>query len=88
VTNNGTEPLTHLVVIDDELGFICEIQDLAPGDSHACEFGHLTTQADVEAGSIHNTAFVRGEDEATDREVFSPEAEAAVSGPPVVPVTG
>jgi uncharacterized repeat protein (TIGR01451 family) len=88
VTNNGTEPLTHDVVIDDKLGFICEIAELAPGETHTCEFGHLTTTEDVENGSIHNTAFVRGEDEATGKEVYSPEAEATVTGPPVVPVTG
>ncbi|HEY1702114.1 MAG TPA: hypothetical protein VGG75_20595 [Trebonia sp.] len=94
MTDNGTEPLTRTVVIDDKLGFIREIQDLTPGESHACEFGHHPggCGGGLHPQHIHNTAFARGEDEVTGKEVYSPakspEAEAAVTGPPVVPVTG
>ncbi|AEH60006.1 GLUG domain protein [Methanosalsum zhilinae DSM 4017] len=36
VTNTGDVQLTHIIVIDDKLGIICEIDELEPGESKVC----------------------------------------------------
>jgi hypothetical protein len=61
VTNTGTVALRHITLTDDKLGAItCPQPVLAPGKSMACRGTHVTTQADVDAGRIANSATVTG----------------------------
>ena len=62
VTNIGAVTLTGVTVIDSELGTIaCTPATLTPGASATCPTAtHVTTQADVDAGSIHNTVTATG----------------------------
>lgn len=64
VTNTGTVPLTGVTVTDDRItGLTCtppEGSTLPPGGEMHCTATHVTTQADVDAGIIENTATVTG----------------------------
>jgi hypothetical protein len=61
VTNTGTAALRRITLTDDKLGAItCPQPALAPGKSMACRGTHVTTQADVDAGQIANSATVTG----------------------------
>jgi hypothetical protein len=61
VTNTGNVTLHGISLADDRLGVIaCPETTLAPGASTACQATHTTTQADVNAGHITNTATVTG----------------------------
>ena len=63
VTNSGSVLLTDIVLTDSRFGTItCPEASLAPGASMVCEWTHITTRADVEAGHIDNTATVRGKE--------------------------
>ncbi len=57
VTNSGNVTLTSTTVTDDLVPGSCSIGPLAPGASDAsCTFTYQTTQADVDAGQVVNTA--------------------------------
>ncbi|MDP2081509.1 MAG: hypothetical protein U0934_17455, partial [Pseudotabrizicola sp.] len=60
VTNTGNITLSDIVVTDSlDPAYSCPVPDLAPGQSNnACIFSLTTTQADIDAGSILNTATV------------------------------
>jgi uncharacterized membrane protein len=61
VTNTGNVTLRDVTVHDDRLGAIdCPLTRLAPGRSMTCHAEHTTTQADVEAGHITNSAVAKG----------------------------
>jgi hypothetical protein len=61
VTNTGTVALWHITLTDDKLGAItCPKPALAPGKSMTCHATYVTTQADVDAGRIANSATVTG----------------------------
>ncbi|SFL45773.1 conserved repeat domain-containing protein [Loktanella salsilacus] len=63
--NDGNLTLFDLVVTDPSIdaGYSCTVAELAPGDSNSdCSVSRAVTQADVDAGSLSNTAFVAGED--------------------------
>jgi hypothetical protein len=61
VTNTGNVPLTMISLHDDRLGAIaCPRATLSPAESMTCHGRHVTTQADVDAGSVANTASVIG----------------------------
>jgi uncharacterized repeat protein (TIGR01451 family) len=63
--NDGNLTLFDLVVTDPSIdaGYSCTVAELAPGESNAdCSVSRAVTQADVDAGSLSNTAFVAGED--------------------------
>ena len=66
VTNTGNVPLDDVRVVDpllDELGvaITCDPTSLAVGESAVCESENYTiTQADAEAGEIHNVATATG----------------------------
>jgi hypothetical protein len=61
VTNTGDVTLHHVTLTDDKLGAItCPKPALAPGKSMTCHGTHVTTQADVDAGRIANSATVGG----------------------------
>ena len=69
VTNTGTVTVTDIEVSDSladvDASVAClpvEPFDLAPGDSALCAGTHTVTQAEVDAGSVSNTATATGED--------------------------
>jgi uncharacterized repeat protein (TIGR01451 family) len=63
VTNTGNVTLTNITVTDPHTGLTglsCPDPTLAPGASETCTATYLTTQADLDAGSIINTATATG----------------------------
>jgi len=85
VKNISSVPLHDVTVEDSRLGQIeCPMTHLDPGESMTCVATHVTTQADVAAGQIPNSAFASAETP-EDQRVFSLPAEALL---PEVPVTG
>ncbi|WP_084337201.1 DUF7507 domain-containing protein [Actinomadura oligospora] len=63
VTNTGSEPLTDVHVVDNLPGLspvVCDETDLLPGASTDCYATYVTTQADVNAGYLPNTALATG----------------------------
>ncbi|MEQ6204566.1 hypothetical protein ABMC88_16115 [Sulfitobacter sp. HNIBRBA2951] len=60
-TNSGNQTLRGVNVVDPMLaGFSCSQDTLVRGASLACEGTYVVTQADIDAGSLSNTADVRG----------------------------
>ncbi|WP_440954461.1 DUF7507 domain-containing protein [Methanosarcina sp. Mfa9] len=55
VTNTGNVPLTEIVVQDDQLGEICTIPELMPGDSQTC-----TATGTAEVGQYANIGNATG----------------------------
>ena len=63
VTNDGNVTLTNVGVTDVAVGTVtCPVTTLGPGASTTCtaDAAYLTTQAQVDAGSVVNTADVSG----------------------------
>jgi uncharacterized repeat protein (TIGR01451 family) len=64
VTNSGEVPLTNVTVVDHMTGLSaidCNgVTTLAPGASETCTARYTTTQADVDRGSLSNTATASG----------------------------
>ncbi|HEY4224742.1 MAG TPA: hypothetical protein VGM70_02925 [Pseudolysinimonas sp.] len=61
VVNDGTVTLTGITVADPMLaGVTCPIADLAPADAEDCTGSYTVTQADLDAGTITNTATASG----------------------------
>jgi uncharacterized repeat protein (TIGR01451 family) len=63
VTNTGNVTLTNVTINDPHTGLTgltCPDPTLAPGASETCTATYLTTQADLTAGSIVNTATATG----------------------------
>ena len=62
VTNDGDVTLTNVGVTDGAVGVVtCPVTTLAPGASTTCTAAtYLTTQAQVDAGSVVNTADASG----------------------------
>lgn len=59
VTNSGNTTLEAPITIDDDEignGLACSASDLAPGASVSCDHTWTATQADLNAGSVTNTA--------------------------------
>lgn len=57
VTNLGTTTLSEVGVTDNKIASVsCPDSTLAPGASETCTASYTTTQADVTAGSVTNTA--------------------------------
>jgi len=64
VTNTGNVTLTDITVNDELAGTTtpsCPSTTLTPGDSVTCTATYVTTQANVDAGSVSNTATVTGD---------------------------
>ena len=60
VTNTGNVTVTALSVTDGNAsGITCPVTTLAPGAATTCTGTHVTTQADLDAGSVINAASVR-----------------------------
>ena len=63
VTNSGNVTLTSIQVTDplpDLSPVTCPISPLAPGSSETCTATYITTQADLDRGSITNSAIASG----------------------------
>ena len=61
VTNSGNQTLTNVEASDPMLtGFTCPAQDLAPDETFSCSGTYTVTQADVDVGSLSNTADAAG----------------------------
>ena len=62
VTNTGNVTITGIVVNDAQLdaAAICPVTTLAPGASTTCTGTHTITQAEVDAGTVDNTATATG----------------------------
>ncbi|MCC6496795.1 MAG: DUF11 domain-containing protein [Propionibacteriaceae bacterium] len=61
VTNRGNVTLTAIEVTDARVGAVsCPVTLLAPTESTTCTAAYSLTQADVDAGAVHNTAGVTG----------------------------
>ncbi len=57
VTNTGTTTLSNVAVSDNLIASVsCPSGSLAPGASETCTGSYTVTQADVDAGSVTNTA--------------------------------
>jgi hypothetical protein len=83
VTGSGDQTIIGPIsVIDDNVDAppSCPDGDLAPGESLTCTASRTVTQADVDAGSITNTAFAVGTDQ-NGGEVVSPTVILTVTGP-------
>jgi large repetitive protein len=64
VTNNGNTTLTSTTVTDPKLPALsCTLADIAPGATRSCTGNYTVTQADMDAGSIFNTATAQGRTE-------------------------
>ncbi|MGW4379444.1 DUF7507 domain-containing protein [Kitasatospora sp. NPDC004531] len=78
VTNTGTAAVTGLAVTDDRIALVtCDATTLAPGASTFCHGSYVITAADVQAGSVTNTAHANGLDP-RGKSVRSPDAQATV----------
>ncbi len=63
VTDTGTTTLNDIAVNDDHVASVsCPNPSLAPGASETCTGSYTVTQADVDAGSVTNTATASGTD--------------------------
>ncbi|MFT3860586.1 GEVED domain-containing protein [Micropruina sp.] len=61
VTNTGQTPLTSIAVTDTKVSSVsCPVTSLAIGASTTCTATYTLTQADINAGSVVNTATVAG----------------------------
>lgn len=57
VANTGNVTLSALNVVDDRIATVsCPVTTLAPGAGTTCTASYLITQADLDAGSVTNTA--------------------------------
>ena len=62
--NDGNVTLKDVAISDPSLPTLTCAQpvDLAPGETLTCTGTHMVTQADVDTGSVHNTATAAGTD--------------------------
>ena len=60
VTNTGATTLTNIAVTDDKNSVSCPSGTLAKGTSETCTGTYTVTQADVDGGSVTNSATVAG----------------------------
>ena len=93
VTNTGNTTLTGVAVTDTAFSgsgtppvVTCPVTTLAPGESTTCTGTYTVTQADVDAGSITNTATASGT--APDGTVTTPASStAAIAAEPTADLT-
>jgi fimbrial isopeptide formation D2 family protein len=77
VTNSGGTDLTDLAVDDPKVGPVsCPVRTLAPGQTVTCTATYTVTAADVERGSVDNTATATGRSD--DSIVTSPPSSETV----------
>jgi len=89
VTNTGNVTMSNVAV--NETAFTgtgtapvasCPVTTLAPGESTTCTATYTATQADVDAGSITNTATAQGTPPGSTTPVISEPSTATVAVPP------
>lgn len=81
VANTGNVTIDNLTVADPFLASVsCDDATLPPGDDTACagEPSHIVTQADIDNGSVNNTAAAYGTTTRAGEPVNSPPATASV----------
>ena len=86
VTNTGNVTLDDIAITDHQSAPagnldadpVCHATALPPGASTTCTATYTVTQADLDAGTVHDTATASGTDPAGDA-VTSPEADATVT---------
>jgi uncharacterized repeat protein (TIGR01451 family) len=63
VTNTGNVTLTGIAITDPQLdaAAVCPVTTLLPGSSTTCTGTHTITQAEVDAGTVTNTATANGD---------------------------
>jgi uncharacterized repeat protein (TIGR01451 family) len=93
VTNTGNVPVADLQVVDTDLpglsAILCPSTTVPVGASVTCSATYTTTQADVAAGAVTNTATALGVQSGTTAPVVrSPPSTAIARFQPFVPVTG
>jgi uncharacterized repeat protein (TIGR01451 family) len=63
VSNEGNQTLTNLGIVDAKLGAVnCPVTALLPATSTTCTATYTLIQADIDAGSVTNTATVSAQD--------------------------
>jgi uncharacterized repeat protein (TIGR01451 family) len=83
VTNTGNVSLAAISVNDTMTGLSgidCPEPVLAPGASETCTASYVTTQADVDAGSVYNSATGQGIPPGSVTPVVSPPSDNTVAG--------
>jgi uncharacterized repeat protein (TIGR01451 family) len=89
VTNTGNVPLTSIGISESAFTgtgptpvAACPSASLAVGASETCTAMYAVTQADVDSGSVHNTATAHGTPPGTSTPVNSPPSSATVTVTP------
>ncbi len=90
VTNTGNVTLTSIGVTDTDLPGLspitCPQPSLAPGASETCTATYVTTEADIDAGKVTNTATAHGLPPGSTTPFVSPPSTTTVRAvPPIVP---
>ncbi|MGB6993400.1 MAG: hypothetical protein WBG00_09260, partial [Thermoanaerobaculia bacterium] len=83
VTNTGNVTISQPITIDDDIATdeLCPATptSLAPGDSITCTASHTITQADLDTGSVTNTATATGKDPDGQDVVSNPDDETVTA---------
>ncbi|GAB1639922.1 lectin-like domain-containing protein [Krasilnikovia sp. MM14-A1259] len=88
VTNTGNVALTGVGVTDPKLGTVnCAATSLAPGAATTCTAAYTVTQADADAGVVHNSATAQGTPPAGGTVVSAPAATDTATPAPKVSLT-
>ena len=87
VTNNGNVTLSSTTITDPlDPGTTCNVGPLAPGASDAtCQFTYVTTQNDVDAGQVDNTATAVSQPANPGAPTISNTGSTTASGPAASP---
>ncbi len=90
VNNTGTTTISSISVSDNKVApanLTCPQSSLAPGASETCTGSYPTTQADVDTGSVTNTATATGKNPAGTTVTSNP-SSVTVPGPAANPSLG
>ncbi|NBH06482.1 WD40 repeat domain-containing protein [Amycolatopsis sp. SID8362] len=85
VTNGGNVTLDPIEVTDPKTGPVrCPVSKLAPGEQTTCTAAYRLTQADVDAGTVDNTATASGRPPSGDPVVSSDSTRTPVDATPAL----
>lgn len=86
VTNAGNITLSNVTVSDDRVPGTCAIGTLAPGATDtSCQFVQSITQADIDAGSVVNTATATGQPQNPGAPQITGQGQVTAQGPAAAP---